>query len=225
MYRRQTLCLQVVAMSLLWSATPCVTSARVAGRRPFTGSQEITVYDGVGPGATTDLTAFFVQADVAFVGTFDHATVEFVDAASTQLATRMFFKPTTVIKGTISTTSSGTFAVAAAGGSYVKTAAGPRPFRPIVEAERLSFGAAYFVAADQLHVPGSPVDGQYRLMGPETLVRINGAQVSPVSVHSAWFDAVMTQGRAMAVPATAGATVDDATAFLAAMRHGAGQPR
>ena len=66
---------------------------------------------GVGPGAPTDIGVFFAQVDVAFVGTFDHATVEFVDVEAGKLRTRMFFRPTNVIKGSVSTASSGAFEV------------------------------------------------------------------------------------------------------------------
>ena len=220
MYDRHAFCLRVVAVCASWGAALYVASTSLAG---YSSSQlqEITTFSGVGPEMTSDLSAFFAKADVAFIGTLDHATVAFVDAEKTELATRMFFRPTTLIKGPIKTTSPGTFAVGTAGGSYVQTAAGPRPVRPIEEAERLSFGDVCFVAADRLRLPGSPFDGQYRLLGPETLGRIVGSQVRPVRSHSAWFDAVMVQGRGMIGTATAGSAVDDTSAFLAAMRHGA----
>src|SRR5206468_980827 len=107
------------------------------------------------------------------------------------------------------------------GGSYVETSTGRQPLRPAHIAQLLEPGSLYFVAVTTIE--GYPsLSGRHVLNGNDTLVRIESDRTGVLGeTDGTWVAFVIAQGRAAATMSTPGTTVDDATAFLGAVRRAA----
>ena len=198
-------------------ASPALTSGPMAQTRL---RNEVWVNPGAGGAAEEDLTAFVSNLTLAFIGTLEDVSPEFVDERKTELYTRLTFRPTDFIKGVSPSGESGTIDVWTYGGTYLETPGGRVPRRPADAAEGLELGASYFVPAaraDSRDLFGdSPASNVYVLSGLNALVRISKNSLTPAG---GWTAVVIAKGRAAS--STPGVPLDDVTAFLTALRRAA----
>ena len=216
-HRLQSVSLVLTLMCLY--ASPAVTGGSMAQRL----RNEVWVNPGSGGANERDLPAFFANLTLAFIGTLEDVSPEFVDEGKTELYTRLTFRPTEFLKGVSTNTPAGTVDVWAYGGTYLETPGGRIPRHPADVAEHLELGASYFVPAGRLDsLPSrelyrdSPVRSLYLLTGIDALARISK---EGVTAQGGWTAVVIAKGRAAS--STPGVPLDDVTAFLTALRRAA----
>jgi hypothetical protein len=180
--------------------------------------EEITVGTEEQLASNPNLTEFFAQTRLAFLGTFEGFFATFLPGdRRTEIFTALTFKPVEFLKGrSRPDPSTPALTVWQYGGTYVVTPSGPKVVRPAPITERLASGSLYFVAVGTLDDhPG--LTGKYVLRGRDTIVRLDDKEAVALSSNQGWVRAVVAQGRSsMTRP---GPSPDDATAFLIAIRR------
>ncbi len=161
--------------------------------------------------------------DAVFTGTLDSVAPEFVDAERKKLYTRLTFKPREQFVGerVPASTRLDTWRV---GGTYVNTAIGPKPRRPVDFAETLVEDAMYFVSA-KVTGAAEPLGGRLEVVDIVPLERSGSVKVHS-ALNTAWVSRVRTLGRSR----QGAGNLDDAAAFMAGLREvislaGRGTPR
>lgn len=217
--RRQPLSICLLAIACL--SVQILTTAASTSQTLSRG--EVWVNPGAGGGAERNLGIFFANVTLAFVGTLEDVSPQFVDESKTELYTRMTFRPTEFIKGVLPTGTSDTVDVWTPGGTYIDTPAGRRPRRPADVATDIKIGASYFVPAGRLDslpsraaYQSSPIRSLYLLAGTDALVRISRGGLSP---SGEWTGIVIAHGKEMSP--TPGTLPDDLTAFMNGLRRAA----
>jgi hypothetical protein len=205
---RQTQAHVLVASLLIPIATIMGTGA-TAIQRP----DEIVVEGGMQRPSATDLTRFFANIDVAFVGIAQRVTVQFFGEDHSHPYTRMTFRPTEILKGA-TLSSYGDIDVWTYGGSYIDLPSGRQTLNPAGIARGILPGAVYFVPTTHIDVP--ELDGKRVLAADDALVQIDGSQVRALYFFKTWLNAVVANRRALFV--SPGVPGDDAFLFLSALR-------
>jgi hypothetical protein len=196
-----------VAIVGLGEPTARATPSQVPG--------EVVVEGGMQLPSSFDLDQFFAHIDLAFVGSADTVAVQFLGQDHDHPFTRMTFRPTEIIKGSLSL--SNTVDVWTYGGTYVDRPAGREVLNPAGIAREIQKGASYFVPVTHLNTP--QLDGKFVLAGDDALAKIDATQVSALSFFRNWVSAVIANGRAQYT--APGPPPADATLFLNALRSAA----
>ena len=184
-------------------------------------NREVSTGGGFERGAPGDVSVFLASVDVAFIGSLLSVSPEFVGDDTDHVFTRMTFKVHEAIKHTGPGSVPTSIDVWKSGGTYVETVNGHRPRRPAPVGRALHVGATYFIAAARAR-PDSRLHGQLTLAGIDAVVQIDHGEMRP-AIDSLWATGIVAAERTRS--STSGRPVDDATAFLTALRRAAAEGR
>jgi len=165
----------------------------------------------------TDLALFFGGATTIFVGVFEGYTQEFLTSGNlgtSELFSRLTFLPVEVLKAGVM--SGKRFDIWDKGGRYIKTPTGPVPTAPSSFVAQFVPGHRYFLGTTTI-VGSAILRDRPVFAARSAVIEIDGPRVNTMGTASAWRDAIVAQGRAAGVRATA----PDSEAFLKAVRSAA----
>ena len=173
-----------------------------------------SAFPGLAPLPPTGVAALLDDTTVAFVGTLERMSAEFV--APGDLRTRAVYRPQEVLHGALPTTPEGTIDVWVREGTY-RESGGVREAFGGVYPLGISSRQQHFVVVDRFTKAGSSFDGQLWLKYPDTLTWFEAGQVWPTPTEATWPQTVVKEGRALG--GAGSAAESDVDAFLRALRH------